>query len=335
MDLPRSRDEGPSPRADGWIDVHHHCYHPDLIAALRDSGVTQMAPGVPLPEWTPADSLRVMDSTGLQAAVLSVLLPDGAYNQATVTRLANERAAETVASHPGRFAALAALPLPDAEAAVAELDYALDVLGMDGVVLSASFSDGRVPGDPAFAPVFDELNRRRAVAFIHPRPGYRCACAEGARFAAVVPPSLVDLVMDTTRTVAGLLYGGTLQRCPGIKFIVAHSGGAVPYLASRLEITGRWILKDNTSATAEAVAAALRNLYFETAQSFAPGTLACLQAITDDSHILFGTDYPFMDETVIRSSRKAISQYGKLSPVGTGRENALMLFPRFHARLSS
>lgn len=333
MAFPRSRDEEPPKRDDGgWIDVHHHCYQPELVAALRDSGVTQMAPGVPLPEWTAADSLRVMDSTGLSAAVLSVLLPDGDYDTAAAARLANDQSASVAADHPGRFAALASLPLPDVEATLAEMDYALDGLSMDGVVLSASLSDGRLLGDPAFTEVFDELNRRQAVAFIHPRPGYRCTCTAGAGFAELVPPPLVDFIMDTTRAVAGLVYGGTLRRWPGIRFIVAHAGGAVPYLAGRLELAGTWILEDNTNAASEAVAEGLRNLYYETAQSFAPGTLACLQAITDASHILFGTDYPFMGEEVIASGRQVIAEYGRLSPAAVGRENALALFPRLKTR---
>jgi len=100
-----------------------------------------MAPGVPLPEWTAADSLRVMDGTGLSAAVLSVLLPDSNYDTAAAARLANDQSAAVVADHPGRFAALASLPLPDVEATLAELDHALDALSMDGVVLSASLGD--------------------------------------------------------------------------------------------------------------------------------------------------------------------------------------------------
>ncbi len=143
MAFPKSRDEEPPKRDDGgWIDVHHHCYQPEFIAALRDSGVTQMAPGVLLPEWTAADSLRVMDSTGLSAAVLSVLLPDGNYDTAATARLANDQSASVVADHPRRFAALASLPLPDVEASLAELDYALDALSMDGVVRVARYSTG-------------------------------------------------------------------------------------------------------------------------------------------------------------------------------------------------
>lgn len=312
----------------GWIDVHHHCYHAGLVAALRDAGVTQMAPGVPLPEWTPADSLRVMDSTGVSAAILSVLLPGGAFDRVALTRRANELSAAVAARHPDRFAALASLPLPDVEASLYELEYALDVLGMAGVALTASLSDGRLLGDPAFLPVFDELNLRRAVVFIHPSPAYRCACTGGPGFADLVPPPAVDFIMDTTRAVAGLLYGGTLRRCPDIRFIVAHAGGAVPYLAQRLEL---WLPPGGDLVTAQEVASGLRRLYYEIAQSFAPGALACLQGVTDDSHVLFGTDYPHMNETVIAASRQAISEYGRLDLAAVGRDNTLALFPQLGA----
>jgi len=269
-----------------------------------------------------------MDSAGLSAAVLSVLLPDGGYDLAAVTRLANEQSAAVAAGHPGRFAALASLPLPDVGQALAEIEHALDVLGMDGVVLSASLSDGRVVCDPAFAEVFDELDRRRAVVFLHPRPGVRCTCTGGAWFPAVVPPAVVDFIMDSTRAVAGLVYGGTLRRCPGIRIIVAHAGGTVPYISGRMELAGTWLVRDNPDASPGAVAAALRSLYYETAQSFSPGTLACLQTVTDDSHILFGTDYPFMPQDVASTGRDVLLAYGRLDPVAAGRENALALFPR-------
>lgn len=310
---------------DGWIDVHHHGYHAELVAALRDAGVTQMAPGVPLPQWTAADSLRAMDSAGISAAVLSILLPGGPFDRGTLSRRANELSAAVAAGHPDRFAALATLPLPDVDAAVSELEYALGNLAMAGVTLPASLNDGSLLSDPALTPVFDELNRRRAVVFIHPSPAYRCSCTGGPGFAVVVPPPAVDFIMDTTRAVTGLLYGGTLRRCPDIRFIVAHAGGAVPYLAQRLEL---WVPPDGERVTAHEVADSLRRLYYETAQSFAPGTLACLQAVAGDRHVLFGTDFPHMDEAAIASSRQAISEYGRMNLAGVGRDNALALFPQ-------
>ncbi|RCG33325.1 amidohydrolase [Sphaerisporangium album] len=313
--------------AGGWIDVHHHAYHPPLVAELRRRGVTHMAPGVPLPEWTVADSLRVMDAGGVQAAVLSILLPDAAYGRgaASLVRLANEWTAGTVRDHPGRFGALAVLPLPDVEASLAEIGHALDVLGMDGVVLPASLGDGRYLGDPAFAEVFDELDRRRAVVFVHPNPNYRCSCAGGPGFAAAVPPPLVDFVMDTTRAVANLIFGGTVGRCPGVRFVLAHAGGTVPYLAWRLELASTWVLPD---ARAD-VAGAVRAFYYETAQAASPATLACLREVTGRENILFGTDYPFMKDEVVTATLRHLRDVPDVDFTG----NALALFPRLAARL--
>jgi predicted TIM-barrel fold metal-dependent hydrolase len=325
MDWPARDGDRPARTGGDWIDVHHHGYHAELVAALRDAGVTQMAPGVPLPQWTAADSLRVMDSTGISAAVLSLLLPGGAFDHTALSRRANELSAAVAAGHPDRFAVLASLPLPDIDAALSELEYALDILGMAGVALTASLNDGSLLSDPALTPVFDELNRRRAVVFIHLSPAYRCACTGGQGFAAVVPPPAVDFVMDTTRAITGLLYGGTLRRCPDIRFIVAHAGGAVPYLAQRLEL---WVPPDGGRINPREIAGSLRGLYYETAQSFAPGALACLQAVADNSHVLFGTDYPHMNEAVIASSRQAISEYGRLDLTAVGRDNTLALFPQ-------
>lgn len=307
----------------GRIDVHHHSYHPPLIAELRRRGVTHMAPGVPLPEWTVADSLRVMDANGIRSAILSILLPNAAFDEdaASLVRQTNEWTAELVRDFPGRFGGLAVLPLPDVEAALAEIDHAFDVLGLDGVVLSASLADGRYLGDPAFAEVFDELNRRGAVVFVHPNPAYRCDCAGGPGFTAKVPPPLVDFVMDTTRAVADLLFGGTLSRCHDIRFILAHAGGTVPFLAWRLELAATWVLPGAGDVD---VAGELRRLHYETAQAASPATLACLREVTAGENILFGTDFPFMNDAVVPATLRHLDAAADLDLAG----NALALFPR-------
>jgi len=161
----------------GWVDVHHHSFHPELVAALHRYGVAEMAPGVPVPAWTPADSLRTMDGNEIAAAVLSVLLPDQVAmlpggRGAELVRRANELSASLVRDHPDRFAALVALPLPDVDRSLAELAYGLDELGMDGVVVSASLPGGRYLGDASFDPVLAELDRRGAVVFLHLRPAW-------------------------------------------------------------------------------------------------------------------------------------------------------------------
>lgn len=312
---------------DGWIDVHHHGYHRELTAALRASGVTEMTRGVPVPEWTAAQSLRVMDATGIAAAVLSVVLPAGEFDRVAVCRQANELSAAVVADHPGRFAALATLPLPDVDAALTETSRALDALRLDGVALETRTCDGRMLSDPAFAPVFDELDRRGAVVFLHPSPAARCVCTGGPEFPELVPPVLVDFVMDTTRAVAGLLYGGTFRRCPRIRFVVAHSGGTVPYLATRLELASSWQVAEGVREQARDTAKYLARLYYETAQAFAPGTLACLRAVTDESHVLFGTDYPMLKDAAVAATMRALSGNSEINTAAVGRTNALALFP--------
>jgi predicted TIM-barrel fold metal-dependent hydrolase len=321
----------------GWIDVHHHSYHPQLVSLLREGGVTQMAPGVPLPTWRPADSLRVMDRNGLSTAVLSVVLPDLALQDCRATeivRRSNEWSAELVREHPGRFQALAVLPLPNVDASLAEITYAFDALNMDGVVMGASLADGRLLGDPGLDPVFEELNRRRAVIFVHPNPSYHCSCTGSPDSTSVVPPPLVDFVMDTTRAVANLLFRGTLRRHRELRVILAHAGGAIPYLAARLELAATWVLAGDRRADSNTVRTELHRLYFETAQAAAPGTLACLWEVAEKGHILFGTDFPFMKDSVVAATRRGVQGYRGAGPevvTGIARDNALELFPRLRA----
>lgn len=271
------------------IDVHHHAYSPPLVRLMRELGVTRMAPGVPVPDWTPSRSHEFLDQNGLSAAVLSVLLPEGVYvKPATgLIRQVNEWSAELVRGNCGRFAALATLPLDDPDAAVSEIRYALDVLRLDGVALPAGLPGGRSLADPELVPVLAALDERAAVTFVHPSPSARCFCVE-----TEVPPPVLDFVVDTTRAAIALLFNGSLGRFRSIRMILAHAGGTLPFLAQRLELADTWV----GGVPADEVRRALRRLYYETAQSRGPGTLACLRAVTDESHILFGTDYPFISE---------------------------------------
>lgn len=273
----------------GLIDVHHHAYSPPLVRLLRELGVTRMAQGVPLPDWTPSRSLEFIEQNGLSGAVLSVLLPEGAYDKpaAGLIRQVNEWSAEMVRENCSRFAALAALPLDDPAKAVSEIQYALDVLRLDGVVLPAGLPGGRSLADPELVPVLVALDERAAVVLVHPSPSARCLCVE-----TELPPPVLDFVVDTTRAVIALLFNGSLGRFRSIRMILAHAGGTLPFLAQRLELADTWV----GGVPAAEVRRALRRLYYETAQSRGPGTLACLRTVTEESHILFGTDYPFITD---------------------------------------
>lgn len=313
-----------------WIDVHHHAYHGRLADALAARGVTHMAPGVPVPRWEVDDTLRVLDDCGLDAAVLSVLMPDAALrleDAADLVRRTNEWTAELVRDHPRRLGLLATLPLPDLAASLAEVGHAFDVLGADGVVLPASLADGALLGDPQLDPLLAELDRRAAVAFVHPNPGYRCSCTGASDAAAVVPPPLVDFVMDTTRAVANLLFRGALRRFPGIRFVLAHGGGTIPFLVGRLELAKTWVLADrNGSAPQDPVRTELARLYYETAQASAPAALACVDAVAEPGHVLFGTDFPFMTAPVVEATRREVAEH-RADIGGAG----LALFPRLRA----
>lgn len=273
----------------GLIDVHHHAYSPALVRLLRERGVTRMAPGVPLPDWTPSRSLEFLKRNGLSGAVLSVLLPEGACDKPAegLVRQVNEWSAELVRENRGQFAALAALPLDDPAAAVREIQYALDVLRLDGVVLPAGLPGGRSLADPELVPVLGALDERATVVFVHPSPSARCCCVE-----TEVPPPVLDFPVDTTRAAVALLFNGSLGRFRGMRLVLAHAGGTLPFLAQRLELADTWV----GGVPAAEVRRALRRLYYETAQSRGPGTLACLRTVTEESHILFGTDFPFITE---------------------------------------
>jgi predicted TIM-barrel fold metal-dependent hydrolase len=286
------------------IDVHHHVAPPDYVSALADMGITS-AGGRPFPLWDLDENLAFMDRHGIEMAMLSVSAPGVFFGDRgrakELARTCNEYLAELVSEHPRRFGAFAVLPLPDVEAATDELAYALDTLGLDGVGLLSGV-DGRYMGDPAYDALFDELNRRRAVVFLHPHtpdedesPGFR------------LPASLLEFVFETTRAVSTLLFSGTLERCPDFRLILPHAGGTVPYITLRLCLGQFWPgLQEHVP---QGVPAYLQRLYYDAALSSAPFALRSLQELVDDSHILFGSDYPFAPELATVATIGGLNAY--------------------------
>ena len=185
------------------------------------------------PKWTLQSSLADMEKAGVTTAVLS-LAPPGVWfgdveEGRSLARACNEYGAQLRKDNPGRFGLFAAIPLPDTEGSLREIDYALDVLKADGIGLYTSYGE-KYLGDAAFVPVFEELNRRRAVVYTHPvNPACCTHLADG------VGPSSIEFATDTTRTIASLIFGkaGTAFRCPDIRFIWSHSGGTLPFLIGR------------------------------------------------------------------------------------------------------
>ena len=181
--------------------------------------------------WTPAKALEDMDRDGVATSIVSTSEPNVWFGEdaaaRTLARECNEYGARLMADHPGRFGMFATLPLPDVDGALREIEYAFDTLKADGACFMSSYQ-GKYLGDPRFAPVMDELNRRRAVCYTHP--------VRGESMVNLLPDGRalgITLTTETTLTIASVLYSGTAARCPDIRFIWSHGGGTMPYITSR------------------------------------------------------------------------------------------------------
>jgi predicted TIM-barrel fold metal-dependent hydrolase len=268
----------------GRIDVHQHYVPPAYRARLDERGLT--AGGWPIPPWSTEAAIEAMDAVGTATGILSISAPgthlgDDADGH-RIAREVNEYGAALVERHPDRFGLFASLPLPDVAGAITELQYALDVLGADGVVLLTNHR-GVYLGDPAFDPLWAELDARRAVVFIHPT-------APPMAPLAAVPGPFVDFPFDTTRAAVQMVANGVMSRHVRMKVILSHAGGFLPYIAPRLgglatlspELTQREVHRD------------LQSFYFDTALSSGPSTMPGLLNFALPGRVVFGSDWPFV-----------------------------------------
>ncbi|WP_063045512.1 amidohydrolase family protein [Nocardia pseudovaccinii] len=301
----------------GRIDTHQHIVPPRYRSWLLDKGLT--AGGRAIPEWTAESALELMGENNIDTAILSVSTPgvEPAVDIAAGRSLArelNEFTASVVQDHRGRFGFFATLTLPDVGGALDEAAYALDELGADGIVLLAN-SKGTYLGDEAFDPLFDELDRRHAVVFVHPShlpiepvPG--------------LPPYAADFLLDTTRAALNLAKNGCMDRYPNLKIILSHAGGFLPYAAQRAANVA------SPMGTDEDGLRILRKFYFDIALSGSPYTLPSLMAFADPTRITFGSDWPFAPAARSAAFTRSFDAYGDLDHGAIDRDNAETLFPR-------
>ena len=303
------------------IDVHHHFFAPDYLAAMGDNAKRQE-----IRDWTLARTLEEMDKHDVGTAMLS-LSPPGIHRggEAETRRLAraiNEHAAKLRAERPQRFGHFASVPMPHVDATLAEIAYALDTLKADGVQLMTSYGD-RWPGHFDFDPVFDELNRRKAVVFVHPLLPQCCA-----NVLNWIPPALAEFTHDTNRCVFSLLLSGTLARCPDIRFIFCHAGAAVPVLAGRAVVTGAG--RQFAEKVPGGIEQTLKKLHYDVALAGNRPALAALFAFVPVSQVLLGSDYPFgTSGDGIRGLEEFGVTPGDLDAIYRG--NAQRLIPRLKA----
>jgi len=260
------------------IDVHHHYFAPAWMVK-RQKEIAESS-GARFASWTVQTALDEMDKSGCATAIVTCGGP-GTWNgdvesSRTVSREVNEFGAGMVRDHPGRFGFFASVPLPDTEGSLKEIEYSLDTLKADGILLWSSF-DGRFLGDPGYVPVLEELNRRKAVVYVHPKVTSEINDAGDPLRALGINWE------NTTRTIISMLNSGILMRLPDVKFIFSHGGGLLPMVAARL------------AGKSPEKMAALRNLYVDTAQTTTnPGAWGALTAFAEPSHVMFGSDFPYV-----------------------------------------
>lgn len=298
------------------IDLHCHVF-PPAYRALIETGLR------PPPPFT--DLLAHMDAWEIDAAVLSSGGPLAAPGRLPeLARLINEGYAELVREHPTRFGAIASLPLPDVDAALAELEYALDTLALDGVLLLSNY-EGVYLGDSRLDPLFDELERRGAYCFVHPDFPPVSALPEH-------PGRWYEFPFDTTRALVNVALSGTLDRCPGVRMQWAHLGGTIPFIANRIH-NQSWVMPDARSRMEHGMNHYFARQWYDTGLADYHGNLMAALGIAPVENIVFGTDWPY-----IPLPDHGTDPQPALSLLGHTRakldaENARPLVPRLYQRV--
>jgi 6-methylsalicylate decarboxylase len=299
----------------GRIDIHNHLTPPILLQTVGAEALGGFA------KWTPEQALAAMEQSGVTAGVTSV---PPHYDPMTVDRIArgcNEYAARLAADHPGKFGVFAFMPLPHIDITLREIEYAYDTLKVDGIGMYTNYGDKWL-GDPYFNPVFEELERRKAVVFTHPITADCCkdlikGIGDGA----------IEWQTDTTRAIAQMIFGGAAARYPNVRMIWSHGGGTMPYLVERF--TNMANSPKLAPKFPGGFAAAAAKFYYDTAQVANPAAMSALTKVVPISQILFGTDYPARTLADHVKGLKECGVFGAKELQQIDRENALALLPRF------
>lgn len=302
------------------IDVHQH-FNP----TLRDNE------GNP---WSVQMALDEMDRNRVSCAIASLGPVNDAGSRERPQRVRdwNEWGTRVCSDHPGRFGLFASLPVPDIDLALSELAYAYDVLRADGIGLSTNEGDIWI-SDERNWPLFAELNRRKAVVFVHPAPTSNCAAVSRAYGGDLISSPWLEFPTNTARAILGLLAKGVTRAYPDIRFIFSHGGGAMPFLLARIAGFSGWQTVGPEKLAAlfpDGIHAEFEKLYVECAQAYTQENVDFLRRILPDSQILFGSDFSYFPIS------HSIDQYSSLQLTENVRKaigggNAATLFPRFQS----
>lgn len=287
------------------VDVHSHIIVPEYMEVLKSHGA-ELEETFPLPQWSAERHIAFMDSVGIRTAVLTMPAPQPWYGDAEESaaciRRVNEASAEVKRQYPGRFKFCAALPLPDVDAAIREAIYALDTLGADGIKLATN-SRGQYLGDEALEPLMEVLNELRAVIIIHPhRP---TPFAED--IIAATPLAMYEYPAETTRAVVNMLTHNVLVRYPNLKVVVPHCGSFLPLALPRMQSILPAMVKQGYMQPID-WKGNLSRLYYDLAGNPAAEIIRSLLTITPPEHILYGSDYPYLPDPVLKANMQKLRQ---------------------------
>ncbi len=307
----------------GRIDIHHHYVPPELAAR---GGAPSPSFGAGRFPWTPEKTLEQMDKFDIAVAMLSMtqmgnILYDNTEKGRAAVRLGNDYGAKVRSDHPKRFGLFTAVPLPDIDGVMKEIEYGLDTLKADAIGIYTNDNQNRWPGDPYFDPMWQELNRRGAIVYIHPLAPPCCTNLNDS-----VSYTMNEFDFDITRACTSLLANGVLHKYTNLKIIIPHSGGTMPMIAGRIKDRYPRDPKHDEYVP-NGVIAELQKFYIDVAHATFPYPIAALMKFASPDHILFGTDYPY---EAIESTVNELPNLGLSAKVMAAieRENAESLFRR-------
>lgn len=267
------------------IDTHFHFYPPEIANQL----------GSGAKHWSLQAAIDQMGKNGVSSAVFSLSSPpdkwwhEDAETLRKKVRIINDYAAKMVHDQPKRFGLFGFLSMSDVDGSLKEIEYVLDTLKADGIGISTNYGD-KWPGDPKFAPIFDELNRRKAVVYFHPNAPTCCG-----HLMPKISPSWIEYPHDTTRAVLSLLFNGSFAKHRDIKFLFSHGGGTIPMLAGRIANSTKHV-KDLATVAPNGVISEFQRLHFDTAQAHSAPALAAITKLVPVSQLVFGSDFPYYTE---------------------------------------
>ncbi len=305
----------------GRIDVHHHHAPPALRTGPAGPGRGGYGP------WTPELALMMMEKFDIAVAMLSMtqmgdILYDGTEKGRKNVRLGNDYGAKVMADHPKRFGLFTGVPLPDIDGVMKEIEYGLDTLKADGIGIYTNDNQNRWPGDPYFEPMWQELNRRGTIVYMHPLAPRCCRDLNDS-----VPTAMNEFDFDITRACTSILANGVLHKYTNIKIIIPHSGGTMPMIAGRIKDRYPHDPK-HEEYIPNGVIAELQKFYIDVAHATFPYPMAAMLKFALPDHIMFGTDF---SPEPMESTVNELPKLGLSAAVTRAieRENAERLFPRF------